>query len=83
MTSQPETISDLYTRKVSGETYHYDAHYTSGDQVQWAARVFLDGDLKGTPGGTIIDNTMTGDALRQYVISYIEGIIERELGIEE
>lgn len=83
MTSAVESINDVYTRKVSGETFTYEAKYTSGEQVAWTARVLQDGNLKGTPGGTIADNTLTGDALRSYIISYIENVIEQGLGIEE
>jgi len=77
------TIRDVYTRRVSGETYVYEAEYTTGNEVVWLARVFLDGDLKGTPGGKITGNVLEGDALRTYVISFIENIIERGLGIDE
>ena len=80
-------FKDEYTRKVSGETFTYEAIYDAGDDasgtVGWRARVFLNGDLKGQPEGTVIDNALRGDALKQYVISYIENIIERGLGIAE
>lgn len=78
-----ETISDLYTRKVSGDTFTYVAEYTPGDQIAWRARVFQDGYLKGTPSGTVADNSLTGDDLRRYIIATIENLIERGLGIEE
>ncbi|MES2105738.1 MAG: hypothetical protein V4634_17085 [Pseudomonadota bacterium] len=76
-------FDDAYTRKVSGETFTYTATFTSGENVAWSARIFQDGILKGEPGGTLIDNTAAGDNLRMYVVSYIEIIIERGLGIEE
>ena len=76
-------FDDEYTRKVSGETFTYTAQFTSGENVVWSARIFQDGTLKGEPGGTLIDNTAAGDNLRMYVISYIETIIEKGLGIEE
>jgi hypothetical protein len=76
-------IRDEYTRRVSGETFLYDAQFNLGDQVEWSARVYLDGELKGEPKGSIIDNTMSHAELKQYIIAYIEGIIERGLGIEE
>jgi hypothetical protein len=76
-------IKDEYTRKVSGEEYQYEAHFNEGERVAWDAQVYLHGQLKGVPSGTIIDNTLSGDALKQYVIAYIEGIIERGLGLEE
>ncbi len=78
-----ESIQDLYTRKVGGETFSYEVKFSPGRVVEWQAKVYLDGELKGTPGGTIIDNVMTGEALRQFVISYVEGMIERGIGIDE
>lgn len=76
-------IRDEYTRRVSGETFQYDAQYNLGEQVEWSALVYLDGELKGEPKGSIIDNKMNDAELKQYIIAYIEGIIERGLGIEE
>lgn len=83
MKIQQESIQDVYTRKVGGETFQYQVRYTSGKSLAWEAKVYLDGELKGTPSGSIIDNTMDGEALRQFVISYVEGIIERGVGIDE
>ncbi len=82
---KPESLSfnDTYTCKVSGLVYQYEADYVLGKEVTWSARIFLDGELKGTPSGSIIDNTMQGDALRQYIIAYVESIIEKGLGIAE
>jgi hypothetical protein len=76
-------IRDEYTRKVSGEVYQYEAHFNEGERVEWNAQVYLHGDLKGAPSGTVIDNTLNGDPLKQYVVAYIESIIEHGLGIEE
>lgn len=76
-------IRDEYTCRVSGEEYQYEVQFNQGRQVEWSAKVFLNGELKGVPQGTVVDNTMDGEALRQYIIAYIEGIIERGLGIEE
>lgn len=81
--TNPETIRDLYTRKVSGDTFTYEAEYTPGEQVVWRARVYQDGDLKGTPSGQVADNTLVGEDLRRYIIGTIENLIERGLGIEE
>jgi len=78
-----ETINDLYTRKVSGDTYTYEAEYTPGEQTDWSAHVWQDGDLKGTLGGIVADNALAGDDLRRYIIATIENLIERGLGIEE
>lgn len=83
MNRQIGSIKDTYTCKVSGETYEYEAQFTQGDGVAWNAHVYLNGELKGNPSGIVVDNTMSGDALRQYISSYIEGIIERKLGIDE
>ena len=82
---KPEGVSfsDNYTCKVSGKMYRYEAQYTPGSEVVWNARIFQDANLKGEPSGSIIDNTMTGDALRQYIIAYVESIIEKGLGIAE
>lgn len=76
-------FSDTYTRRVSGDQFQYHAQYSSGETVIWSAQVFQNGELKGEPGGAIADNTLQDDALRQYIVSYIEGIIERGLGIAE
>jgi hypothetical protein len=80
---RPIEIQDKYTRRVSGDTFEYDAQFCLGDQVEWRARVYLNGELKGEPRGTVARNAMTEAELRQYIIAYIEGIIERGIGIEE
>lgn len=76
-------FSDTYTRRVSGEQFEYHAQYSTGQNVIWSAQVFQNGELKGEPCGAITDNTLQDDALRQYIVGYIEGIIERGLGIAE
>jgi len=81
--SKLTTFTDEYTRRVSGETFQYEATFNLGKQVEWSAKVYLNNELKGEPKGTVIDNKMKENALRQYVIAYIEGIIERGLGMEE
>ena len=83
MANKRIAFTDTYTSKVGGESYSYEIEYTPGSTVEWNARVYHDGELKGTPGGTIIENTMEGEALRQYLIAYVESIIEKGLGIEE
>jgi hypothetical protein len=83
ITSSEIVFNDVYTRRVGGELFAYHAKYRPGTTVDWSAQVFENGDLKGEPSGTIVDNELAGDALRQYVISYIEGIIERGIGIAE
>jgi hypothetical protein len=77
------TFNETYTRKVGGELFTYRVHYIEGDNVEWSAKVFENGDLKGEPSGTIIDNQQHGESLKQTVIAYVEGIIERGLGIAE
>jgi hypothetical protein len=77
------SFNDNYTRRVSGEQFSYRVRYVAGPTVDWSAQVFENGDLKGEPSGTIVDNTLTDDALRQYIIAYLEGIIERGIGIAE
>lgn len=83
MVPDHQSLTDTYTRKVSGETFHYVGQYSTGKNATWSARVFLNGELKGSPSGTLANNNLAGEDLHQYVISYIEGIIERGLGIEE
>ncbi|HEY4316661.1 MAG TPA: hypothetical protein VGN04_03575 [Herbaspirillum sp.] len=76
-------INDNYTRRVGGEQFSYRVSYIPGGTVEWSARVFENGDLKGEPSGTIVDNVLKDEALRQYIIGYLEGIIERGIGIAE
>ncbi|WP_394778843.1 hypothetical protein [Undibacterium sp.] len=76
-------FEDEYTRKVSGETFRYTAEFTSGTHASWKAQVFHNGELKGQPEGRLADNAASGDALKMYVVSYIEAIIEKGLGMEE
>ena len=83
ITSSEIVFNDVYTRHVGGELFAYHAKYRPGKTVTWSAQIFENGDLKGEPSGIIVDNYLAGDALRQYVISYIEGIIERGIGIAE
>jgi len=83
MENKLESFKDVYTRKVSGETFEYEAEYNTGREVAWSARIYQDGVLKGNPSGAMIDNAMNGEALRQYIIAYIESIIEKGLGIAE
>ena len=78
-----ETIKDAYTRKVSGEAFNYELDFTPGTQVAWIARVYRDGELKGAPHGSLADNVLAGPALRQYLIGYVEAMIERGLDVDE
>lgn len=83
MAGKQESFKDVYTRKIGGESYQYEAEYSTGREVLWSARIYQDSDLKATPSGAILDNAMNGEALRQYIITYIESIIEKGLGIAE
>ncbi|TAL88057.1 MAG: hypothetical protein EPN46_03320 [Candidimonas sp.] len=83
MANRSKSIQDIYTRKVGGETFQYDLTYMPGATVEWNARVYQNGDLKGTPSGSVSHNVMTGKALAQFLISYVEGVIERGIGIDE
>lgn len=83
MATQTESIKNVYTRKVGGEKYEYEVQYTPGKRVTWNARVYHDGNLKGTPSGVLDDNELTGDVLRQSIVTLVECTIEVALGIEE
>ncbi|OWT66316.1 hypothetical protein CEY11_00825 [Candidimonas nitroreducens] len=83
MKSHTQTIQELYTRKVGGEIFRYELRYTHGHSVKWSAHVYQDEILKGTPQGVIEDHDMDEAALRQYLVSYVEGVIERGMGIAE
>jgi len=82
-----ETIKDSYTRRVGGETFDYEIAYeidhAPGAELQWQARVWHDGQEKGQPRGSLTDNTLDGAALRAYLVSYVEGMIERGLDVAE
>ncbi len=77
------TIKDIYTRKVGGERYEYDAQYSTGQRVVWSARVYKDGDLKGSPSGVLSNNLLEGEALRQSIVALVEISIEALQGIKE
>jgi hypothetical protein len=81
MAGQPVRFTDEYTRKVSGEVFQYEAEYNTDGA--WRARIYQDGELKGTPSGSMVDAVMDGEALHQYIIAYVESIIEKGLGISE
>jgi hypothetical protein len=77
------TIKDEYTRKVSGEMFEYELDYSTGADVAWLARVYRDGQLKGSPHGALTGNVLAGPALQQYLIAYVEAMIERGLDVAE
>jgi len=70
-------VKEVYTRKVSGESFDYELDYTQGADVAWIARVYHDGVLKGSPHGALTANVLSGPALEQYLRAYVEGMIER------
>ncbi len=76
-------IKDIYTRKVGGERYEYDAQYSTGQRVVWSARVCKDGILKGSPSGILSNNLLEGEALRQSIITLVEISIEALQGIQQ
>ena len=77
------SFKDVYTRKVGGEQYEYEAVYSVGERVQWSARVFRDGVFKGTTGGVESGNHLEGEALRQSIVTLVEVAIEGMQGIRE
>ncbi|AYM74534.1 hypothetical protein ACWYXK_24000 [Janthinobacterium lividum] len=76
-------VKEVYTRKVSGESFDYELDYTQGADVAWIARVYHDGVLKGSPHGALTANVLSGPALEQYLRAYVEGMIERGLDVAE
>lgn len=83
MATQTRSIKDVYTRRVGGERYEYEAKYSPGQRVIWSARVYQDGVLKGSPSGVVTDNLLEGDALRQSIVTLVEIAIEGMQGIKE
>lgn len=83
MANQTRSFKDIYTRKVGGERYEYEAVYSVGERVQWSARVFRDGVFKGATGGVESGNRLDGEALRQSVATLVEVAIEGMQGIRE
>ena len=83
MPAKTETLTDVYTRKLGGEQYEYDLHFTHGRRVEWRAEVFQGGNLKGTPGGVLTVNSVGRDDLRQSVVTLVEVTIENMIGIAE
>jgi len=83
MATQTRSFRDVYTRKVGGERYEYEVKYSPGERVEWSARVYQDGVLKGTPGGVETDNRLEGEALRESIVSLVEVAIEGMQGIKE
>ena len=83
MATQTRAFKDVYTRKVGGESYEYEAKYSSGERVEWSARVYQDGVLKGSPGGVETGNRLEGEALRESIVTLVEVAIEGMQGIGE
>jgi hypothetical protein len=83
MATQTRSIKDIYTHKVGGERYEYEAKYSPGQRVSWNAFVYQDGVLKGSPSGVVTDNRLEGEALRQSIVTLVEIAIEGMQGIKE
>lgn len=83
MTTQKITIKDIYTRKIGGERYEYEAEYSPGESVTWNARVYRNGVLKGSTGGIETDNHLEGEELRESIVTLVEVAIEGMQGIRE
>ena len=83
MATQTISVKDVYTRKVGGERYEYEVHYSPGERVVWTANVYQDGVLKGSTSGAESDNRLEGEALRESITSLVEIAIEGMQGINE
>jgi hypothetical protein len=83
MTTQTLSFRDVYTRKVGGERYEYEVKYSPGARVEWSARVYQNGVLKGSPGGVEFDNHLDGEALRESIVTLVEVAIEGMQGVAE
>jgi hypothetical protein len=83
MADQTISIKDVYTRKVGGERYEYEVMYSPGASVNWNARVYQHGVLKGSTGGTETGNQLEGEALRESIVTLVEVAIEGMQGINE
>ena len=83
MATQTRSFEDIYTRKVGGEKYDYEVKYSPGERVEWSARIYQDGVLKGSPGGVETGNRLEGEALRESIVTLVEVAIEGMQGIGE
>ena len=83
MATQTRSFKDVYTRKVGGEKYDYEVKYSPGERVEWSARIYQDGVLKGSPGGVETGNRLEGEALRESIVTLVEVAIEGMQGIGE
>jgi hypothetical protein len=83
MATPTRSIKEIYTHKVGGERYEYEAKYSPGPRVTWSASVYQDGVLKGSPSGVVTGNRLDGDALRQSIVTLVEIAIEGMQGIKE
>src|SRR5258708_39626320 len=82
MDAQTRSIKDIYTHKVGGERYQYEAEYSPGPGGMWKARGYQDGVLKGSPGGGVSDKRLEGEALRQSIVTLVEMGIEGIQGLK-
>ena len=78
MDDPTKAFKDDYTCTISGNRYEYDVLFNPGRTTQWRANIYRDGVLKSSPSGELVDHEMDDEGLRQYLMAYVEAIIERE-----
>lgn len=78
MDNQAVAFRDDYTCTISGNHYEYDVLYTPGTITLWRANIYRNGVLKSSPSGELVDHEMDDEGLKQYLMAYVEAIIERE-----
>jgi hypothetical protein len=68
------------TKRDQGLTYTYEATYQSdGAGLTWMAKVWRDGNFKGTPNGKVL--TVSGIDVANTVRGLVEAAIESMAGI--
>lgn len=78
MPNKTLSFKDDYTCTISGNHYEYDMLYTPGVTTYWRANIYRAGVLKSSPSGEVVDHEMDDEGLKQYLMAYVEAIIERE-----
>ncbi|HEV3019230.1 MAG TPA: hypothetical protein VGY49_09430 [Burkholderiaceae bacterium] len=72
-----------YTRKRDGKVCTYTADYSTSDSdVIWNARVYVDGQFVGAPGGRLLRNLLEPKDLEYSIRSMVEGSIEGNVGLD-